>query len=104
MRRGFKRASVEATEAGGEVAAPEAGEGPERWTSGRKADVVLRLLRGEELATVSREIGVPAHQIEEWRRGFVEGGKGQLRSRGEPDQETELARARAQRGELVMGV
>ena len=28
MRRGFKRASVDATEAGGEVAATEAGEGP----------------------------------------------------------------------------
>ena len=93
---------MDATEAGGEVAATEAGEGPERWTSGRKADVVLRLLRGEELATVSREIGVPAHQLEEWRRVFVEGGKGHLRSRGEPDQERELTRARAKVGELMM--
>jgi hypothetical protein len=30
MRRRFKGASVDATEAGGEVAATEAGEGPER--------------------------------------------------------------------------
>ena len=59
MQRRFKGASVDATEAGGEVASTEAGEGPERWTSGRKADVVLRLLRGEDVATVSREIGVP---------------------------------------------
>lgn len=102
MRKGFKGASVDATEAGGEGAATEAGEGPERWTSGRKADVVLRLLRGEDVATVSREIGVLAHQLEEWRRVFVEGGKVQLRSRGEPDQERELTRARAKVGELMM--
>jgi hypothetical protein len=36
MRRRFKGASVGATETGGQVAATEAGEGPERWTSGRK--------------------------------------------------------------------
>lgn len=74
MRRRFKGASVDATEAAGEVAATEAGEGPERWTSGRKADVVLRLLRGEDVATVAREIGVPAHRATEnaprpWKRG-----------------------------------
>ena len=60
MRRRFKGASVDATEAGGEGAATEAGEGPERWTSGRKADVVLpftmvcklfRLARSPILAT-----------------------------------------------------
>ena len=43
-----------------------------------------------------------AHQLEEWRRVFVEGGKVQLRSRGEPDQERELTRARAKVGELMM--
>ena len=32
----------------------------------------------------------------------MEGGKGQLRSRGEPDQERELTRARAKVGELMM--
>ncbi len=48
------------------------------------------------------QIGVPAHQLEEWRRVFVEGGKGHLRSRGEPDQERELTRARAKVGELMM--
>ena len=60
MRRRFKGASVDATEAGGEVASTEAGDEPERWASGRKADVVLRLLRGEDESAVSREIGVPA--------------------------------------------
>jgi hypothetical protein len=33
------------------------GEGlPERWSARRKAEIVLRLLRGEDLGEVSREI------------------------------------------------
>jgi hypothetical protein len=29
-----------------------------RWSAGRKTDVVLRLLRGEKLEELSRELGV----------------------------------------------
>jgi hypothetical protein len=35
---------------------------------------VLRLLKGEELGPVSREIQVPVHELERWRRIFLEGG------------------------------
>ena len=31
-------------------------EVPERWSAQRKVEVVLRLLRGEDLAEVSREV------------------------------------------------
>lgn len=34
-----------------------------RWSAKRKTEVVLRLLRGEELEAVRREIQVPAHEI-----------------------------------------
>jgi transposase-like protein len=51
------------------------GWGVERWSAGRKSEVVLRLLRGEAIAAVSREVVVPVHQLEEWRRVFLEGGK-----------------------------
>ena len=40
--------------------------------------------------------------MEEWRRVFIEGGKLGLKSRGEPDAERELTRARAKVGELMM--
>lgn len=40
---------------------------PERWSAQQKTEVVLRLMRGEDLGEVSREIQVPAHEIEEWR-------------------------------------
>lgn len=78
------------------------GPGVERWSAGRKSEVVLRLLRGEAVEAVSREVAVAVHQLEEWRRAFLEGGKANLRTRGLPDEERELRRVQAQRGEMVM--
>ena len=43
------------TPPGSEATAVELPELPERWSAGRKADLVLRLLRGEALDAVSRE-------------------------------------------------
>jgi transposase len=78
------------------------GPGVERWSAGRKSEVVLRLLRGEAIEAVSREVAVPVHQLEEWRRVFLEGGKANLRMRGLPDEERELRRVQAKLGEMVM--
>ena len=64
--------------------------------------MVLRLLRGEAIAAVSREVAVPVHQLEEWRRVFLDGGKANLRTRGLPDEERELRRVQAKLGELMM--
>jgi transposase len=102
MGKKFRKSRVDVTEAGGEGTSTEAAEVSERWSSGKKAEVVLRLLRGEDVGTVSREVGVAAHELEEWRRVFIEGGKAGLKSRGEPDAERELTRARAKVGELMM--
>jgi transposase len=76
--------------------------GVERWSAGRKSEVVLRLLRGEAIDAVSREVAVPVHQLEEWRRAFLDGGKANLRTRGLPDEERELRRVQAKLGEMVM--
>ena len=54
---------------------------PKRWSAERKADVVMRLLRGESLDAVSRETGLPASQLSQWRDAFVETGKAGLKSR-----------------------
>lgn len=74
---------------------------PERWSAQRKAELVLRLLRGEALDAVSRESQVPAHELESWKRVFLETGARGLRSRTEPE-ERELILARAKIGELMM--
>ena len=48
---------------------------PKRWSARRKAEVVLRLLRGEDIGEVSPEIRVAAPELERWRRDFLEGGQ-----------------------------
>lgn len=83
-------------------AAPSSGDVPERWSAARKAEIALRLLRGEDLGVLARETQQPAHVLEEWRRAFVEGGNAKLRSRSGEDSERDLVRARAKVGELTM--
>jgi transposase-like protein len=34
-----------------------------RWSANHKIDVVLRLLRGEAIEDVSREVGVEVHRL-----------------------------------------
>jgi transposase-like protein len=56
--------SVSSNETGGFRSQP-------RWSANRKIDVVLRLLRGESLEEVSREVGVEAHRLQAWRDDFL---------------------------------
>ena len=42
-----------------------------RFSSRKKVDVVLRVLRGKGLDLVSREAGVTAATVSEWRGQFV---------------------------------
>ena len=39
----------------------------QRWSVRRKQEVVLRLLAGEPLDVVSREVSVEVYRLEEWR-------------------------------------
>ena len=80
---------------------PNEVELPERWSVQRKAELVLRLLRGEALDAVSRESQVPAHELESWKRIFLEQGSRGLKTRSDPE-ERELTLARAKIGELMM--
>jgi hypothetical protein len=78
------------------------GSVPERWSARLKTEVVLRLLKGEDLGSVSREVQVPAHELEEWRRVFLDGGAQGLRRRGGDPAERELTQTRAKLGETMM--
>jgi len=75
---------------------------PERWSAQRKVEVVLRLLRGEDLGEVSRDIQVSPPELEEWRRVFLETGQRGLKSRSRDPAERELIRTRAKLGEMTM--
>ncbi len=84
----------EATEGRGAV--------PERWSTGRKAEVVLRLLRGEDLVEVSREMQVSPPEVDEWRRVFLETGEQGLKQRSRDPAQRDLNRTRAKLGEMTM--
>ena len=75
---------------------------PERWSAPRKMEIVLRLVRGEALDEVAREIQVPVHEVEEWRRVFLEGGQQGLKRRGLDPEERELRRLQAKIGDMTM--
>lgn len=45
-----------------------------RWTAPKKAEVVLRLLRGESMDAVSRECEVTVEALNRWREDFIAAG------------------------------
>src|SRR6186997_3174637 len=87
--------------------APHAGGGgpaPEprrRMSAGRKWEAVLRLLRGENLELVSRELGVTAAELSGWRDQFLAGGEASLKSRPADARDAEIDRLQAKVGELT---
>ena len=57
----------------------------QRWSASRKRDVVLRLLRGESLDAVSREVGVEVYRLEAWKARALAGMELGLKAQaGEP--------------------
>ena len=73
-----------------------------RFSSQHKTAAVLRLLRGEDLELLSRELGVTAATLSAWRDDFLAGGQAALKSRPADDRDDEIARLRAKVGELTM--
>jgi transposase len=52
-----------------------------RMSRQRKTAAVLRLLRGEDLETVSRALGVTAATLSGWRDAFLAAGEAALATR-----------------------
>src|SRR5262245_22432701 len=73
-----------------------------RFSAKRKTDAFLRLLRGESLDLISRELGVIAATLSSWRDDFLAGGQAALKSRPTDERDEEIARLRAKVGELTM--
>lgn len=92
-----------ATGAGPEPAAAAGPLGPnQRWTMTRKREVALRLLRGEPMEALARELGVEIYRLEEWKNKALAGIDASLRERGGDPLEKELQSARGKIGELMM--
>lgn len=73
-----------------------------RMSVPRKRDVVLRLMRGETLESLSRELKVPAGRISQWRDAFIAAGEAALRSRELDARDEQLQRQQSKIGELTM--
>lgn len=77
--------------------------GTGRWLTQRKRGVVMRLLRGEDLELVSREVRVTAAKLSGWRDDFLSGGEAALKTRDVPDiRDVEIRNLHAKIGELTM--
>lgn len=74
----------------------------QRWSARRKGDVVLRLLRGESVQALSRELGVEIYRLEEWRSRALSGLESSLRERGDDPLQRELDAALKRIGEITM--
>ncbi len=73
-----------------------------RFSSRKKMDVVLRVLRGDDLDLVSREAGITTAKVPEWRNQFVASGQAGLKSRDADGLDDEVARLKALVGDLTM--
>jgi hypothetical protein len=76
----------------------------QRWSVARKREVVLRLLRGESVELLSRELGVPIFKLEQWRQKADAALDGALKERETEAASTDLAAAMQRIGELSMEV
>src|ERR1700739_815597 len=73
-----------------------------RMSRQRKTAAVLRLLRGEDLDTVSRSLGVTAATLSGWRDAFLDGGEASLATKPVDGEERESDRLKARLGEIVV--
>src|SRR4028118_1829842 len=71
-----------------------------RFSARRKTEAVLRLLRGEDLDTLSRELGATAATLSGWRESFLDGGTAAMKSRPADDRDEEIDRPRTQGARL----
>ena len=73
-----------------------------RFSSRRKREAVLRLLRGEDLDSLSRELQVTAATLSEWYAAFLAGGQANLKSRQPDTRDEEILRLKALVGEVTV--
>ena len=57
-----------------------------------KIDAVLRLLKGESVDAVSKELGVTVRRIERWKSSFVEAGSAELAKRKSSSSKSGIAK------------
>src|ERR671929_332476 len=86
-----------------DAGAPSGAAGPERrFFSRRKLAAVTRLLRGEPLEALARELNVTAARLSEWRDRALLGAAAAMKERERDSRDEELLRLKAKLGEITM--
>jgi transposase len=73
-----------------------------RFSARRKLEAVLRLVGGEGLDAVSRDIGVTAGTLASWRDKVLAGGEAALKNRPGDERDEDIKRLHAKIGEITM--
>ena len=73
-----------------------------RMSRQRKTAAALRLLRGEDLETVSRSLGVTAATLSGWRDAFLAAGEAALTTKPVTGEERESERLKAKLGAALI--
>ena len=86
-----------------DAGAPSISAGPERrFSARRKLAAATRLLRGEPLETVARELNVTVARLSEWRDRALVAAETAMKGRERDSRDEELPRLRAKLGEVTM--
>lgn len=75
-----------------------------RWSSKKKMDAVLRLLKGEDLDTLSRELRVNAATLSSWREVFLANGLAGLKSREADAREEKISQLQKALAEMALNL
>ena len=67
-----------------------------------KLAAVQRLMRGESLEALSRELNVPAHRLSEWRDRVLIAAESALKERERDARDEDIERLKAKVGEITM--
>ena len=103
QNQSFKPEGAPACAQNADVGAPSGGAGPERrFSARRKLAAVSRLLRGEPLETVARELDVTVARLSEWRDRALVGAEAAMKERERDGRDEELLRLKAKLGEVTM--
>lgn len=73
-----------------------------RWSRQARKEVVLRILAGESIEELSRELQEETYKLEEWRDAAVAAMDIGLQSKGKDIKDKEIEQARATIGRLTM--
>jgi len=94
--QGARRATEEGSQKGWQK--------PERFSARQKTEGVLRLLRGEALDILSRDLGLPAARLATWREAFLAAGQEAMKTQPLDNRDRELGRLREKLGESTMEI